>query len=71
MSKSPPLRHHPPTTTNGKKGSSGCRFYRSKVWGVDWEVMIVSQSKQNTDLKTMDGGSHGYDDDGWRRIWIQ
>ncbi|GJT03680.1 hypothetical protein Tco_0838142 [Tanacetum coccineum] len=30
--------------------------------GVDW-AMIVSQSKKNTDLKTMDVGGHGFDDD--------
>ncbi|GJR77895.1 hypothetical protein Tco_0090260 [Tanacetum coccineum] len=62
MSQSPPLRHQPPTATNRKKGSSGCRFHKSEVSqiirceGVDWEAMIVSQ---NMDTMAMDGGGCG------------
>ncbi|GJX85758.1 hypothetical protein Tco_0336532 [Tanacetum coccineum] len=74
MSQSSPLRLHPPTATNGEHGCSGCRFHISsqrfrvsisniiRCEGVDW-AMIVSQSKKNTDLKTMDVGGHGFDDD--------
>ncbi|GKC97538.1 hypothetical protein Tco_1167813 [Tanacetum coccineum] len=70
MSQSLPLRHHlqPPPTKEGQFRVSVSQIIRCE--GVDWKAMIVSQSKQSTDLKTMDGGGHGSNDDRWRQSRI-